>query len=50
MTKKTDILKIYFHSKNKYKTFPETIKYHHWLHIKTFFDTVCYLAELEDIP
>ena len=42
-----DILKIYFHSKDKHQDVQN--EYHDWMHTKTFFDTVCYLAELVEI-
>jgi len=50
MPQKTDILPIYFHAKKELLKLPENIEYHGWMHTKTFFDCVCYLAELEEIP
>ncbi|MCK5372808.1 MAG: HD domain-containing protein [Candidatus Aenigmarchaeota archaeon] len=50
MPQKTDILALYFHSKEELLKLPEDIGYHGWMHTKTFFDCVCYLAELEEIP
>lgn len=50
MPQKTDILPIYFHAKKELLKLPENIEYHSWMHTKTFFDCVCYIAELEEIP
>ncbi|MEA2003570.1 MAG: HD domain-containing protein [archaeon] len=50
MSKKTDILALYFHSKEELLKLPEDIGCHGWMHTKTFFDCICYLAELEEIP
>ncbi len=50
MPQKIDILPIYFHAKKELLKLPENIEYHDWMHTKTFFDCVCYLAELEKIP
>jgi len=50
MPQKTDILALYFHAKKELLKLPENIEYHDWMHTKTFFDCVCYIAELEEIP
>ena len=50
MPQKTGILALYFHAKEELLKLPENIEYHGWMHTKTFFDCVCYLAELEEIP
>lgn len=46
-----DVLRIYFHIKNKLENNPELSQsfYHGWMHTKTFFDVVCYLAALEGV-
>lgn len=45
------ILDIYFHVKKMLENNPELqhAMYHGWMHTKTFFDAVCYLAPLENI-
>ena len=49
MTNKIDVLSIYFNTKKELLKLPKNIEYHGWMHTKTFFDCVCYLAELEEI-
>jgi len=44
-----DILSIYFYIKKKLENSPELRKfeYHGWMHTKSHYDTVCYLAPME---
>jgi uncharacterized protein len=46
-----DILKIYFHVKAELENIPALKKfpYHGWLHTKSFYDAVCYIAVLENV-
>ena len=46
-----DILKIYFHIRSKMRSSQELhgFFYHGWLHTKSFYDAICYLAVLEDV-
>lgn len=46
-----DILYIYFHIKAKLENAPSLRQffYHGWIHTKSFYDAVCYLAASEDI-
>lgn len=46
-----DILYIYFHIREKLENAPVLgqFLYHGWLHTKSFYDAVCYLAPLEGI-
>lgn len=45
------VLEIYFHVKNKLENAPglRQVIYHGWMHTKSFYDTVCYLAALEGV-
>jgi uncharacterized protein len=51
LTRMKDVLNIYFHVKNKLESAPELRRflYHGWMHTKSFYDAVCYLAPLEGI-
>lgn len=46
-----DVLYIYFYVKEKLESAPELRKfeYHGWMHVKSHYDAVCYLAALEGI-
>lgn len=46
-----DILKIYFHIKDKLENSPEVQKffYHGWMHTKSVYDAVFYLGRLENV-
>lgn len=46
-----DILKIYFHVKATLENSQESQRlfYHGWMHTKSFYDAVCYLAVLENV-
>ena len=46
-----DILKVYFHIRAKMRSSQELhgFFYHGWLHTKSFYDAICYLAVLEDV-
>jgi uncharacterized protein len=46
-----DILKVYFHIRAKMRDSQvlNGFFYHGWLHTKSFYDAICYLAALEDI-
>lgn len=46
-----DILKIYFHIRDKMRSSQELhgFHYHGWMHTKSAYDAVCYLAVLENV-
>lgn len=46
-----DILKIYFHIRSKMRSSQELhgFFYHQWMHTKSFYDAICYLAILENV-
>lgn len=47
----TDILKVYLHIRSKMRNSQELhgFFYHGWMHTKSFFDAICYLAVLENV-
>jgi len=51
MSNTIDILKIYFHIKNKLENSPEVkgFFYHGWMHVKSVYDAVFYLGRLENV-
>lgn len=51
MSNTIDILKIYFHIKNKLENSPEVkgFLYHSWVHTKSVYDAVFYLGRLENV-